>query len=534
MKRKIKNILLFLVPLLLLRCANVVAPTGGPKDTTPPKVKEALPANGNTDFVGKKIELTFDEYVTLTNAKQEVLFSPPIAEKPDVKLSGKTVVVKFKEALNSNTTYTIHFGDAIKDLHEGNVFKDYIYTFSTGNCLDTLSLEGKVVNADDEKAADGLFVALYDEDSDSLLFQPLRRAPDFIAKTQKDGSFHFHGLPDKCFLVFALNDVNSNLYYDMPNEKVAFIDTLVSPTDSVQLTLYAFTEIDTTQRLLENKLVEEGLLRFVFRHPADGVDIVTYDPLPDTFMTAQVWSKERDTLCWYFTPHVRDSLRVEVQSDDTLINNKFNFSLKYKDTKSGKGRKPLGLKVSNNLKGNLLMPGEELLLRFVEPIVDVRLSDTLYFEQTDTLGMEFCLAIADDDTTQVAVKVPDSVFFSLRGRTNTAFDIKYKKASDADLSNIIIKVCPPENTPAVVQLLNSRGAVVDERFVDSTATVEFRQLIPGKYKLQAIIDTDRNGKRSTGNFHKGFLPETVVPYKDEFDLKAGWDVAPDEIWIFIP
>ena len=67
-----------LVALLLLRCANAVAPTGGPKDEMPPKVVEAVPENHSTDFGGRKIEITFDEYITLENANQNVLISPPL------------------------------------------------------------------------------------------------------------------------------------------------------------------------------------------------------------------------------------------------------------------------------------------------------------------------------------------------------------------------------------------------------------------------------------------------------------------------
>ena len=137
---KIKNILLILALFLLTRCANVVAPTGGAKDAMPPKVTEAVPANHSIGFNGRKIELTFDEFVTLNNASQNVLFSPLLNTKPDIKLSGKTVVIKFKEGLPSNTTYTINFGEAVKDFHEGNLFKDYFYCFSTGDHLDTLTL----------------------------------------------------------------------------------------------------------------------------------------------------------------------------------------------------------------------------------------------------------------------------------------------------------------------------------------------------------------------------------------------------------
>ena len=125
MKRKNLNILPFLMALLLTRCANQVAPTGGPRDVTPPRVVEAQPANHDVGFEGSTIEITFDEYITLNNAAQQVLFSPPLDVKPDIRLRNKTVVIKLKSDLRPNTTYTVDFGEAVKDFHEGNLFKDY-------------------------------------------------------------------------------------------------------------------------------------------------------------------------------------------------------------------------------------------------------------------------------------------------------------------------------------------------------------------------------------------------------------------------
>ena len=174
---------LLLTAFLAQRCANAVAPTGGPQDTTPPVVVEAVPENRNINFTGKKIEITFDEYITLENANQNVMISPPMTEKPDIKLKNKTVVIKFKEDLASNTTYTINFGQAIKDLHEGNAFKDYVYSFSTGDVIDTLSIAGKVLNAEDKKPVEDVYVTLYAADRDNLDSLPLTTKPNYITKT---------------------------------------------------------------------------------------------------------------------------------------------------------------------------------------------------------------------------------------------------------------------------------------------------------------------------------------------------------------
>ena len=553
MKGKIKSIGLMMAAFLLTRCANVVSPTGGPKDVTPPKVVEARPANHGTGFDGHKIEITFDEYVVLNNASQQVLVSPPLATKPDVKLSGKTVSVKFKEKLKPNTTYTIDFGEAVKDLHEGNLFKDYRYSFSTGEVIDTLTLTGKVLHAEDKKPAAALFVGLYAEadsldkvSGDSLFFQPLCRMPDFVAKTDKEGAFSFHGLPDRRFLVFALEDMNANLYYDLPNEKVAFLDTLVAPTDSVSLTLYAFIEVDTNQMLLEHKLVEEGLLRFAFRWPADSVAIDLDWPSVDSFQVVQVWSARHDTLNCWFTPHVLDSVGVHIHLD-TFINIEQRYNLQFRESPSRNHAQAKVLKISDNLKNKMLLPGDDLLLRFPEPVVSIRMHDTsmlvagsdtlinrMRFEPLDESGMAYRLAMPLSDTLDYVLRMAESIFYSVRGRTNEAFTLRFKRAVASDLGDIFVTIAPPEGHQVVVQLLDKKDHLLDTRVVDSTTRVGFTKLVPDKYKLRAIIDTDRNGRWSPGNFHRRFLPETVIPYKDELDLKAGWNIDLDDLWKIQP
>lgn len=527
-----------LFTLLLQQCANMVTPSGGPKDTLPPVVTEAIPENHSVNFNSKKIEITFDEYITLENAKQQVLISPPLNEKPDIKLVNKTVVIRFKEALKSNTTYTINFGDAIKDLHEGNAFKNYIYSFSTGEILDTLAISGQLLSANDKKPIEDALVTLYYGDSEGLDSLPLTSTPHFITKANKEGHFVFNGLPDKKFQVFAIKDVNANSYFDLPNEQVAFLDTLVTAPAS-NLSLYMFTEEDTTQMLLEKKLVAEGQLRFVFRQPAQNVTIETPEILPDSFNIVKVHSANFDTINWYFTPNVKDSLWVQMKYD-TIINDSTRYSLIFKNKKG----KTEMLKASDNLANGCILPESMLTLSFTEPIIDFQLTDSVLFiagtdtltekpefEQVDEFGFLYSLKNQLETDKEYSISIPDSTIFSIKGHANSAINLKFRQAKDEDFGNIFITVVPPEALPqVVVQLLNAKGSVVDTQIVTEKKELEFWYLAPGKYKLKAILDTDANGKWSTGNYHRHFLPETIIEYKDELDLKAGWDIDLDNVW----
>ena len=536
---------LLLTAFLAQRCANAVAPTGGPKDTTPPVVVAAVPENQSTHFIGKKIEITFDEYITLENANQNVLISPPLSEKPDIKLKNKTVVVKFKEDLVPNTTYTINFGAAIKDLHEGNPFKDYVYSFSTGDHIDTLSITGKVVDAETMKPIENVYVGLYAADRDNLDSLPMTTAPNYISKTDKEGQFSLNGLADKSYRVFALKDANANLYFDLANEASAFLDMLVTPSDSTlkPLTLHMFTEVDSAQVLLEKKLVEEGLLRFVFRHPAKDAVIMTPEMLPDTFNLVTTHSAAYDTVWWYFTPNVKDSLWVQVKYD-TVINDSSRYSLKFKD-KKGRNKKPEPLKVKNNLIGRgALVHDDTLTLTFSEPIVRYSMRDsavfkcdtlvfydTLAFEPADEQGMKYRLVNPVADDVSYHIEIPDSVFFGIRNRTNEAIKLDFHVVNDDEYGNIYITVMPPEDLKqVVVQLTNESGKVIKEQVITKNSEVMFDYLMPAKYKLRAILDADGNGKWSTGNYHRHTLPETIIEYKDVLDLKAGWDIDLSDPW----
>ncbi len=599
MIRKVKY-LFFCLALLLTaffaqRCANAVAPTGGPKDERPPVVVEAVPENHCINFNGKKIEITFDEYITLENANQNVMISPPLSEKPDIKLKNKTVVIKFKENLAANTTYTINFGTAIKDLHEGNQFKDYVYSFSTGDHIDTLGIAGKVLNASDKKPVDGVYVSLYAADCENVDSLPMTTIPDYITKTDKEGKFSLNGLADKKYLVFALKDANANLYFDLPNEDVAFLDTLVQasclkkpappvvnsiakdslamqmdslafdtiakPLDTIafdttlatmyhpnalDLTLYMFTEVDSTQVLLEKKLVEEGLLRFVFRHPAKEALVMTPEMLPDTFDFVTMHSPEYDTILWYFTPNVKDSLWVQVKYD-TVINDSSRYSLKFKEAGGNRRRKaePKKLTVNNNLLGRGgLVSGQDLILTFSEPIVKYQMCDSavfkcdsatyydrLAFEPADEYGMKYRLTTPFSADSSYSFEIPDSVFWGISGRTNDVIKTDFHVLKDDEYGNIYITVVPPEGMKqVVVQLTNESGKVLKEEAITKKQEVMFDHLLPAKYKLRALLDADGNGKWSTGNYHRHTLPETILDYKDPLDLKAGWDIDLEEVW----
>jgi len=228
-----KLLVFILLAALCLSCAQVGSPTGGPRDEDPPKVLESTPANYSNYFESKKIQITFDEYIVLDNVNQELIVSPPMEEQPEVKLRKRTLIIEFEEELKENTTYTFNFGNAIKDLHEGNKLQNFEYVFSTGAVLDSMSVRGSLQNAETlEKPEDPISIMLYTDLRDSV---PLTEIPMYVGRSNDSGIFSVNNLSPGEYKVFALKDGNNNLLFDLPTEEIAFLDTTLSvSTDFVR------------------------------------------------------------------------------------------------------------------------------------------------------------------------------------------------------------------------------------------------------------------------------------------------------------
>ncbi len=240
-----RNIILPLLAVWCWSCAQQGSPSGGPRDETPPRVLVCDPPNYSIRFDEKKILITFDEFVVLENVNQELIVSPPMEEKPEVKLRKKTIVIQFDEALKENTTYTFHFGRAIKDLHEGNELLNYEYVFSTGDVLDSMSVRGVLRVAEDlSYPEDPVAIMLYTRLADSV---PLTEPPLYVGRTGDSGVFSVNNLRPDEYKLFALKDGNSNLLFDLPTEEIAFLDSsLTVNAEFTRKLLEASGMLDTT------------------------------------------------------------------------------------------------------------------------------------------------------------------------------------------------------------------------------------------------------------------------------------------------
>jgi hypothetical protein len=236
-------------------CAKIVAPTGGPKDEEHPLIVTVDPPDYTVNFDRKKITITFNEFIQLKDLNNNLIISPPIQEKPTIKVKGKTLVIEFNEELQDSTTYNIYFGNSVQDYNEGNPIENFQYVLSTGAYIDSLSISGKVINSFNLLPEEGVYVMLYKELEDSV---PIKQIPVYLSKTNKEGLFRINNVSNNKFKLFALRDFNKNYLFDLPNEDIAFIDSLVL------FDLITETKIDTVFKsdstLINSMIIDQDSL----------------------------------------------------------------------------------------------------------------------------------------------------------------------------------------------------------------------------------------------------------------------------------
>ncbi len=206
-------------------CANIVPPVGGPRDSLPPKLLKVSPSDKATNVTSNRIVLEFDEYIQLEDALNKIIISPLPKVQPDITGRLKTVTIKLKDSLESNTTYSIAINGAIKDVNESNKLNDLTYTFSTGSYIDSNTVKGKVILAETGKIDTNLIVVLHPSSIDSAV---AKEKPKYVTKLNNQGQFEFKNLPSKEYAIYALADEGGQKKYMSEKQLFAFYDTLIN------------------------------------------------------------------------------------------------------------------------------------------------------------------------------------------------------------------------------------------------------------------------------------------------------------------
>jgi hypothetical protein len=549
----------FVLMFILVSCAVQSPISGGEKDIVPPVAVESSPKNFSTGFQGQRIVITFNEYITLKDIEKQVLISPPVEKAPKFKVKGKSLHILFEEPLKKDATYNIFLGNAVVDLTEGNALTDYSFVFSTGDHLDSLEIRGNVHEAFDLASPKAALAMLYDKNEDSL---PYLQRPLYVSRVNATGGFKLGNLREGRFKMIALEDLNGNYLYDR-GEAIAFSDSVITACkpaiaktdslgkviDTLQLkgnfpSLALFTESDSIQRLVKVALVAPNHLLFSFRFGVKQPKIVipSRKDLQNWYLTES--NTTGDTLNCWLKNITSDSLRFVI-SDGTKVIDTADVSLAFRAKESRKGQSSAvaeKLHIRSNVSRQGNFPLNSPLILFADnplrkaDFKKIRLiegADTLLTGAsfTDSLKRHISISKPLPEGIQCQLIIPDSAFEDIYGHANDSVKISFKTHLLADYGTLIMNIHPATAGNYVIQLFTDAGKLVKEERIDSDKKLTFTFLFPGKYKLKAIVDSNRNGKWDTGNYLGHLQPETIINCATVPDLRANWEQ--EEEWQLI-
>ena len=442
-------------------CANIIPPVGGPRDSIPPSLVLAKPLDSSKNFAGKKIILEFNEYVHLDNIGENLLVSPTPKINPLVEAKLRTVTVIIKDTLEPNTTYTYNFGNAIKDVNENNVLRNFIYTFSTGSTMDMLQLSGKVILAETGKSDSTLIVGLYKKGDDSSVYKD---RPRYITRLDKEGKFKFRNLPAETFFIYALKDEGGTKRYLSKTQLFAFADSAVVVNDSVKpITLFAYAEKEEAKR------------------PPSSTSRVP------VIRGGNAASEKR--------------LRLETNLENGEMDLLKQFEVYFKAAP---------LKQFDSSK--IIFADEKMKPLTNYHIVRDTGNSKLTLQYKWTENTLYTLLIDKDfasDTAGRKLIKNDTLFF--RTKKTSAYGLVRLRFPNIDLSK-----------NPVLQFIQNEEVKIS--FVFTSREYFAKLFIPGDYELRILYDDNKNGKWDPGQFFGTRLqPEKVVPVPRKLTVKANWD-----------
>ena len=548
-----------LLYILLTACAQQQALTGGEKDEDPPQIDESVSTpNNQTNFEKQTIEFVFDEYIQLQNALKLVVISPPLERIPTITTKLKKLQFKFaeEEVLKEDATYSINFGDAVKDLTEGNPVPNFKFVFSTGDFIDSLKLEGTIVDAlTGEPVKDALYM-LYRNLADSVV---QTEKPLYFGKTDAEGVFKIENIKAGQYKAFSLEDQDLNYLYNIPTERIGFsMDTLLI-TDSTATKIEAAI-FEPYSLVLKPKanVKQYGLVTLAFKRDPFDATIELEDVGQTSFIetvedTIKVWYHTPDSIDWNILVHrdtITDTIGVKALPKN-LAQKKLNLPQKRRSKKGDVGTqlnpmKPIKLSFNHPITAidTSLIFFREDSVQVTEVIDTFNLSvDSSFVEATsDTvIYIQASFEIDSIDQRTVVINYPwkETLKYELQilpGAIKDLYNLEnidtlnktYLVKEQKDFGSIKLMASEMDSLQQYHFELLFNNNVVTDFDISGRTTYErkFEGLPPGKYSVKVIEDINANGRWDSGDYFKKLQPERISTAVLE-ELKANWEVEAD-------
>jgi uncharacterized protein (DUF2141 family) len=583
--RLIKNSLFASIYLLLgicgfYACASRGTPSGGERDFTPPEMVGSKPVRSATNFDGKRIELLFDEYISIQKPGEKVIITPPQLKNPIIKAIGRKITVELKDSLLPNTTYTFDFTDGIVDNNEQNPIDGFSFAFSTGEVIDSMIISGILLNAENLEPMPNIMVGLHVDLADSAFTsKPFLRT----SKTNDRGRFWIRNVAPGTYRLFALNDMNRDYKFDQPGEAIAFHDSLIVPSFEPAVRMDTIWKdsltVDSIREIHYNRFIPDDITLFLFQEafnrqyfskserpskqqfilhfnsdqalPPD-IQLLNENPKTDWYLPE--FSSDKKSITYWLTDSLiykQDTLKIEMKYMATdSLNNLASFTdtlqliAKKKEApkKKKKEEEKIDFLTMQITPSGTMEVYDTLKITFSEPVMELDTNLIVFEHKVDTLWVRQNVPIIQDDLNprlfylihplpygqEYQLSIDSAAIYSIYQKWNNSTNVKLKTQKEEEYGNLYIKISGNEHD-GFGQLLNSSDKVVRESFIQE-GELAFEDLKPGKYYLRYIDDVNGNGLWDTGNYEEQQQPERVYYYPGSIEIPKFWDIEFEKAW----
>lgn len=519
---------------MLLSCAQIVAPTGGKKDTLAPIIVKMIPANQSRNFNGKQIDILFDEYVSVDNIQQQLSITPNLEGTYETKILPKGARLIFDKPFKENTTYSLNFRNTFKDMNERNIAKNIKLVFSTGKIIDSIKVSGKVNNPLTNKPMMDVSVGLYVY-SDTL--NPKKIKPYYFMKTDSSGIFTIENVAAGKYRIYAVTDVNNNLLYEEAKENLGLIRdtiTLKSNLENLEINVAKMEKVPnkvlkvrTTSNYAYvdySRVIKKVKLNFV-----DKKDSMVYQQVEAKsiriFNTNQIYT---------------DTIKVKISVTDSLDrvfthDQKIKFKEKPKKNDGVKEEFSMKTKPSNGEDIDLNEIGYTFI--FTKPIKNYDLNKIEFMNDTlvrvpimekdvkwNLEKTEMKININGKKAKDfVRLKMAKGTFISVENDSTSNFVSTHPIRDSENYGTISGEIKNPRKKGFFVELLDEQYQVIQK--VDNVLKYEFAFVKAGIYYVRLTVDENQNGRWDSGDLEKNQIPEIIKFSLDKIKLKQNFELT---------
>lgn len=504
-------------------CAVVRAPTGGPRDTLPPRLLGSIPRNYTKEFKGTSVELIFDEFIKIKDQSSSVLISPEPEKQTEIKVNKKSIHISFKSPLLPNTTYSINFGNSIIDYNEGNAYKNFRFVFSTGKKIDSLRITGHVSDPLDTTSKKDVYVILHKAGDDSAI---VKKKPMLYTSTDNEGNFELSNIAPGNYSIYALEEANKNKKYDAANESIAFLNKPIHLIkDTTGIVLYLFKENNEKLKVL-NKKIAGGIFKLLLNEPIDSLDFKLLSPaIPGKKYFVEKRIQGDSVLIWLPRSDL-DSVKAGIYKNGKLL-------LQVSQNNYVKGKKDHKFIILDNLINGLKTPARPYELTMAEPI-DTLQPDNIVLKE-DSLKVSpdsivynkekvrsYAVYYPWETGRKYSVSIKAASLTSIYDNKNLPYQRSFTAGSERNYGTLILNIVVPHKSSYLVELMSDGFKLLETRRITNNTLLTYRYLEPGKYRFRVIYDKNNNGRYDTGNLMKKLQSEKIINSK-EISIRSNFE-----------